>query len=83
MTMGFPRDKAIAALSRTKHDVDRAADILVGGGTAQDKAWMAGGVLEDDEEVARRVQQESAGQGPRYIFSKVHYVLTFIIDFTQ
>ena len=83
MTMGFPRDKAIAALSRTKHDVDRAADILVGGGTAQDKAWMAGGVLEDDEEVARRVQQESAGQGPRYIFSKVHDVLTFIIDFTQ
>jgi len=62
MNMGFPRDKSIAALTRTSHDVDRAADILVGGGSAQDQAWLAGGMLEEDDEAARRMRQEAAGQ---------------------
>jgi hypothetical protein len=42
VTMGFERDRAIAALQRAKHDVDTAADILSGGGSVEDKAWMAG-----------------------------------------
>jgi len=63
--MGFPRDKAIAALMRSHDDVDRAADILMGGGSAQDKSWMAGGMMEEDEEVARRMQEAEAGVGAR------------------
>jgi hypothetical protein len=65
MAMGFPRDKAIAALMRTEDNVDQAADILLGGGSAQDKAWMAGCPLEEDSEVANRMRQEEAGGGPR------------------
>jgi len=63
MNMGFPRGKAIAALQRTEDNVDQAADILLGGGSAQDKAWMAGGVMEEDEEVARRDRRAGAGLG--------------------
>ena len=63
MNMGFPRGKAIAALQRTEDNVDQAADILLGGGSAQDKAWMAGGAMEEDEEVARRNRQAGAGAG--------------------
>eukprot|EP00282_Hemiselmis_andersenii_P035574 CAMPEP_0169430646 /NCGR_PEP_ID=MMETSP1042-20121227/2512_1 /TAXON_ID=464988 /ORGANISM="Hemiselmis andersenii, Strain CCMP1180" /LENGTH=199 /DNA_ID=CAMNT_0009540979 /DNA_START=240 /DNA_END=835 /DNA_ORIENTATION=+ len=43
--MGFAREKAIAALQRTNNDVDLSADVLLGGGSAADKAWMEGGCL--------------------------------------
>jgi hypothetical protein len=33
--MGFPRDRAIAALQRSNNDADTAADILLGGGSAE------------------------------------------------
>lgn len=43
MGMGFPRDRAIAALQRTKNDADTAADMLLGGGSAEDRMWLHGG----------------------------------------
>uniref|UniRef100_A0A7S0EUU0 UBX domain-containing protein n=1 Tax=Hanusia phi TaxID=3032 RepID=A0A7S0EUU0_9CRYP len=56
--MGFDRSKAIAALQRTDGDVDQAADMLLGGGSAQDKAWIAGISIDTAESDAQRRQQE-------------------------
>mmetsp|Transcript_28351 Transcript_28351/g.91743 ORF Transcript_28351/g.91743 Transcript_28351/m.91743 type:complete len:606 (-) Transcript_28351:1472-3289(-) len=56
--MGFERSKAIAALQRTEGDVDQAADILLGGGSAQDKAWIAGVSIDTEASDAQRRELE-------------------------
>jgi hypothetical protein len=65
MGLGFPREKAVAALMRTADDVDKAADVLSGGGSAQDKAWMAGAVIDSEADAARHLEEAEAGRGPR------------------
>ena len=52
--MGFERARVMAALQRAKNDADGAADILAGGGSAEDKAWLAGVHLPTAAEAATR-----------------------------
>jgi len=61
--MGFARDRAIAALQRTGNDIEKSADILCGGGSAEDKAWMTGSPMPSGH-LNSPMAQDGAGRSP-------------------